>query len=301
MTGTWPHSLIRRANTVPSGIMERAYTRQLVSYPASTTLTTAESIVPDAATAMPTVSADRLTYTFHIKSGVMWNTKPPRQVTSEDFKRGIERNCDPTLAPDGNPGYYTATIAGFAAFCTPFENMVSSSPSSRAAYINGHDVSGIQTPDNQTIVFTLTEPAVDFLNILAFPLASAAPIEDLSYVPVTRGNPIYSDGPYQISNYDVTQDPATMAFQSHEIDLDHNPAWSQSTDTIRHDYVSEIEIRLDVPGTSAPEEVQDDIANGAADLELGSAVPPRKCPGSRRRCGTHSSACSPWQGKPSPS
>ena len=196
---------------------------------------------------MPTVSADRLTYTFHIKSGVMWNTKPPRQVTSEDFKRGIERNCDPTLAPDGNPGYYTATIAGFAAFCTPFENMVSSSPSSRASYINGHDVSGIETPDNQTIVFMLTEPAVDFLNILAFPLASAAPIEDLSYVPVTKGDPIYSDGPYQISNYDVTQDPAIMAFQSHEIDLDHNPAWSQITDTIRHDYVSEIQIRLDVP------------------------------------------------------
>ena len=74
----------------------------------------------------------------------MWNTSPARQVTSQDFKRGIERTCDPTLAMDGNPAYYTATIAGFLAFCTPFEAMdPASSPTARAAYINGHDVSGI--------------------------------------------------------------------------------------------------------------------------------------------------------------
>jgi ABC-type transport system substrate-binding protein len=245
-------------------IVERAYTRQLVSYPASTNLVTAETVVPDAATGMPMVSSDGLTYTFHIKSGVMWNTTPPRQVTSQDFKRGIERTCDPTLAPDGNPTYYTATIAGFASFCTLFEGLnASSSAATRATYINGHEVSGIQTPDSSTIVFTLINPASDFLNILALPFASAAPVEDLSYVPVTPGNPVYSDGPYQIAKYDV----------EHEIDLDHNPAWSQSTDTIRHDYVSNIDIKLDVPGAGSAEEVQNDIATGAADLETDTRVP----------------------------
>jgi peptide/nickel transport system substrate-binding protein len=245
-------------------ILERAYTRQLVSYPASTNLVTAESIAPDVATALPAVSPDGLTYTFQIKSGVMWNTTPPRQVTSQDFKRGIERNCDPTLAPLGNPTYYTATIAGFATFCTTFEEMdATSSAAARAAFINGHDVSGMQTPDSSTIVFTLTQPASDFLNILALPFASAAPVENLSYVPVTAGNPIYSDGPYQISKYLV----------GHEIDLDHNPAWSQSTDTIRHNYVTSIDIRLDLPGSGATEEVQDDIATGAADLEWNTRVP----------------------------
>jgi ABC-type transport system substrate-binding protein len=247
----------------PVGIIVlRAYTRQLVSNPASTKLVTAESIVPDAATGMPTVSADGLAYTFHIKSGVMWNTTPPRQVTSQDFKRGIERNCDPNL--DANPSYYMATIAGFASFCTTFLAMRSdSSAVARATYINGHDVSGIQTPDSSTIVFSLTQPASDFLYILALPLASAAPIEDLSYVPVTAGNPIYSDGPYQIAKYDV----------AHEIDLDHNPAWRQSTDTIRHDYVSNIDIKLDVPGSGAPEVVQNDLVTGATDLETNTRVP----------------------------
>ena len=244
--------------------LERAYTRQLVTYPATTNLVAAETPVPDAATGMPIVNADGLTYRFQIKSGVMWNTTPPRQVTSMDFKRGIERNCDPTLAPLGNPTYYTATIVGLASFCATFEAMsISSSAAARAAYINGNDVSGIQTPDDATIVFKLIQPASDFLNILAQPFASAAPVEDLSYVPVTPGNPIYSDGPYQVASYDV----------GHEIDFNHNPAWSQSTDTIRHDYVSKIDVKLDVPGTGAAEDVKNDIATGVADLQSSTRVP----------------------------
>ncbi len=253
-------------------IVERAYTRQLVAYPASTDLATAEKPVPDVATGKPAISANGLTYTFHIKSGVMWNTIPPRQVTSQDFKRGIERNCDPDL--DANPSYYMATIAGFASFCNMYLALPSdSSATARAAFINGHDVSGIQTPSSSMIVFTLTQPASDFLNILALPFASAAPVEDLSYVPVTPGNPIYSDGPYRIAKFDVTVDPATKEWSGHEIVLDHNPAWSQSTDTIRHDYVSTIDIKLDVPGAGAPETVQEDIATGAADLETNTRVP----------------------------
>ena len=241
--------------------VERASTRQLVSYPSSTNLVTAELIVPDAAREMPTVSADGLTYAFDVKTGVMWNTSPPRQVTSQDFKRGIERTCDPSL---GDSWYFTATIAGFASFCNAFEGMhPSSSAAARAAYINGHDVSGIQTPESSTIVFTLTQPAPDFLSILALPLASAAPIEDLSFVPLTPGNPLFSDGPYEVSEYVV----------GHEIDLDHNPDWSQATDSIRHDYVSNIVIKLDLTGSAAPSVVQDDLATGAADLEWNTGVP----------------------------
>ena len=265
--------------------VERAFTRQLVSYPASTNLVISESIAPDVASVVPTaanggISADGLTYTFHIKSGVMWNTSPARQVTSQDFKRGIERTCDPTLAMDGNPAYYTATIAGFLAFCTPFEAMdPASSPTARAAYINGHDVSGIQTPDSSTIVFTLTQPATDFLNILALPFASAAPVEDLSYVPASpsiplysASNPSYSDGPYQISNYVIAKD-SSGDWVGQEIDLDHNPAWSQSSDAIRHDYVAKIDIKLDMTGSGVPEEVQDDLITGVADLEWDTQVP----------------------------
>ncbi len=83
--------------------LERAYTRQLVEYPASTNFNKAVTLVPDAATAMPTVSSDGLTYTFTLRSGLMWNTSPPRPVTSQDFQRGILRNCDPDAGAQRQP------------------------------------------------------------------------------------------------------------------------------------------------------------------------------------------------------
>src|SRR5215470_8095075 len=67
-------------------ILERAYARQLLTYPTvpDPTLTSAgwktdTTPVPDIATEVPSlanggISADGLTYTFHIKPGVDWNT-----------------------------------------------------------------------------------------------------------------------------------------------------------------------------------------------------------------------------------
>ena len=246
--------------------LERAYTRQLMSYPASTDLTKAELLVPDAASALPTVSSDGLTYTFTLRSGLMWNTAPPRPVTSQDFARGILRNCDPTLAPNGNPGYYISTIAGFKAFCTAFEaSSPSESPAARATFINNGmtSVSGIKTPDSNTIVFTLTQPAVDFTSILALPFASAAPVEYLKYTPLAPGNVLYSDGPYAITTYNV----------GHEIILTRNAAWSQSIDPIRHQYVNEIDVKLDLAGSAASAQVQEDMQANTADLEWNTVVP----------------------------
>jgi ABC-type transport system substrate-binding protein len=246
--------------------LERAYARQLMSYPASTDLTKAESLVPDAASAQPTVSSDGLTYTFTLKSGLMWNTVPPRPVTSQDFARGILRNCDPTLSPNGNPGYYVSTIAGYKAFCSAFEgSSPSESPAARATFINNGmtSVSGIKTPDSNTIVFTLTQPASDFDSILALPFASAAPVEYLKYTPLAPGNVLFSDGPYAITTYNV----------GHEIILTRNAAWSASTDTIRHQYVNEIDIKLDLAGSAATTEVQQDMQANTADLAWNTVVP----------------------------
>ena len=247
--------------------LERTYTRQLIEYPSSSNFNKAVTLVPDAASAMPTVSSDGLTYTFTLRSGLMWNTVPPRPVTSMDFARGVLRNCDPTLAPNGNPGYYISTIAGFKAWCTAFEGQSGSeSPAARAATILAgmSSVSGIKTPDSNTIVFTLTQPATDFTSILALPFASAAPIEYMKYTPLTPGNVLYSDGPYAITTYNT----------GHEIILTRNAAWSQSTDPIRHQYVNEIDIKLDLAGSAAQTEVQQDMQAGTADLAWNTAVPP---------------------------
>jgi ABC-type transport system substrate-binding protein len=247
-------------------VVERAFARQLLTYPASSNLAKAEALVPDAAASMPMVSADGLTYTFTLRPGLMWNTTPPRPVTAQDFQRGILRNCDPTLSPNGNPSYYEATIVGFKTFCSAFENSSpSESAAARATFINNgmSSVTGIQTPNDTTIVFTLTQPASDFDNILAEGFASAAPVEYMKYIPLTPGNILYSDGPYEIKTYDV----------GHEIILDRNPEWSQTTDSVRHQYVNEIDIKLDLAGSAASAEVQQDLQAGTADLEWNTVVP----------------------------
>ena len=92
---------------VASYTLERAFTRQLFSYPATTDITKAKG----------GISADGKTWTIHLRSGVRWNTIPAREVTAQDFVLGLKRLCNP-VTPVGAPGYYENTIEGCAPTAT---------------------------------------------------------------------------------------------------------------------------------------------------------------------------------------
>jgi len=249
--------------------LERAFTRQLFSYPSSTDLTTANKPVADLATAMPTganggISADGRTYTIHLRTGARWNTSPPRDVTAQDEVLGLKRLCNP-VSPVGAPGYFENTIAGMKAFCDGFAK-VPGTASAIAAYIDGHDISGVTAPDATTVVVRLTQPATDFVNILAMPFASPAPKEYLAYVPDSaefRAHTL-SDGPYAITKYVANQ----------SIQLARNPAWSQAADPLRHQYVDAVTV---TEGQDAGP-VQQQIQAGTADLEWDTVVPTPNIP-----------------------
>lgn len=247
-------------------LFERAFARELVSYPTSSDLNQTNSIVADMATQVPSksnggISSDGKTYTFKIKSGVKWNTSPARQVTAQDFVLGFKRLCNPGPNAVGAPGYYEATIAGFKDYCEPFFKLSDSTASAMAAYIQGHDISGITTSGSDTVKFTLTQPAGDFLNILALPFSSPAPVEYLQYVPgdATFDQHIISDGPYTIVRYDPGK----------ELDLDRNPVWDSSTDSIRAAYVDHIKLTEGLDQNS----VQNQIAAGTGDMQFDTPVP----------------------------
>jgi peptide/nickel transport system substrate-binding protein len=265
-------------------IVERAYTRQLLSYPTvATTSTTgaawlkATTVEPDIATAVPStsnggISDGGLTYTFHIKPGVMWNTKPARQVTSSDFLREFKAFGNPA-SPVGNSGYYASTIKGMKQYLdaeTAFFG-AKKAPAATAANIadfqNTHSIPGISTPNPSTLVFHLVQPSLDFLNMLAMPFASARPVEYDSYVPDSAQfrQHTLSDGPYQISSY----------VPGKSVTLTRNPAWKQSTDTLRHQYVSSIVIAM---GTSSATTQVDDQKAGTQDLVLDTPFPPTLIP-----------------------
>jgi ABC-type transport system substrate-binding protein len=249
--------------------LERAYTRQLFTYPASTDVNGAIQPVPDLATELPTtanggISADGKTYTVHLRPGAKWNTSPAREVTSEDVVLGLKRLCNP-VSPVGAPGYYENTIVGMKAYCDGFAKVSGTVPAI-AAYVNGHSIAGVKAADSNTVVFTLTQPASDFLNILAMPFASPAPREYLNYLPddATFRQHTISDGPYQITQYVPNQ----------SIHLVRNPAWAQGADPVRHQYVDQIAV---TEGQDAGP-VQQQIQAGTADLQWDTVVPTANIP-----------------------
>jgi peptide/nickel transport system substrate-binding protein len=253
----------------PTFQLEEGWTRQLVSYLPSTNLTTATTIAADVATVVPTranggISPNGLTYTFHIRPGVRWNTSPPRQVTSFDFLREFKAMCNPT-AGVGNPLYYVPVIVGMTSYCNAYAAAVkpaSATATAEANFQNNHSISGISTPNSTTITFKLTEPANDFLNILAMPFASARPVEYDKYLPDsnTFRQHTLSDGPYQISSYTALK----------QIVLTRNPAWEQSSDPLRHQYVNKITV---TEGVSSSQTQLTEMEAGAYDLMWDTTVP----------------------------
>jgi peptide/nickel transport system substrate-binding protein len=269
-------------------ILERAYARQLLSYRTPTTPLTSTSgpawgeattVAPDVATEVPTranggISADGLVYTFHIRPGVMWNTKPPRQVTGTDFTREFKAFCNP-VEPVGNVLYYDSTITGFESYCNAetahfaAKNAPKATAAAIAGWQNSHTISGMSAPNPLTLKITLTQPANDFLSIMAIPFTSARPVEYDAYVPDSaqfRAHTI-SDGPYQITSY----------VPGKSITLSRNPAWKQSSDPLRHQYVSKITVTM---GAGSSQTEISDFQAGTADLGLADLpVPPTDIPG----------------------
>jgi peptide/nickel transport system substrate-binding protein len=252
--------------------LERAYTRQLLSYPtvpytstSSAGWTATTTPTADMATEVPSVANGGITnggktYTFHIKQGVDWNTTPARQVTSQDFLREFKAFFNP-VSPVGNPVYYTSTIAGLQQYDNAetayFANSKAHPPTAAniANFQDTHSISGIKTPNSSTIQFTLTAPASDFLYMMAMPFASARPVEYDSYVPnsLQLDQHTISDGPYQISSYTPGK----------SITLIKNPAWKQSTDSLRHDYVNQI---VDTLGVTSAQTQLSDLQAGTQDV-----------------------------------
>jgi peptide/nickel transport system substrate-binding protein len=263
-------------------MLERAYARQLLTYPTVPDPTFSSAgwhkditPVPDVATAVPTAANGGITnggktYTFHIKPGVDWNTSPARQVTADDFIREYKAFCNP-VSPVGNLGYYSSTISGLLQYCnaeTAFFAKKSNKPTAAniANFQNTHQISGVKAVSSSEIQFNLIQPAGDFIYMLAMPFTSARPAEYDKYVPDSLPLRLHtiSDGPYQITSY----------VPNKSLVMQKDPAWKQSTDTARHQYVHEITLTMGV--TSAATQLADMQAGktGTYDLVNDTGVEP---------------------------
>jgi peptide/nickel transport system substrate-binding protein len=254
-----------------SSMLERMFARQLFTYGVPTGSATPPPVVPDIASTIPTTSNGGITdggktLTIHLRSGVKWNSSPPRQVTAADFVRGFKMLCNPA-SPVGAPGYFTGTIVGMASYCDGFAKVPGTSASAITSYVNSHPLPGVVATSPTTLTFHLLSSTPDFLYILTMGFCSARPIEYMKYVPDSAQfrQHTLSDGPYEITSYTASK----------SVTLDRNPAWSASADPNRHAYVNKITVTEGLTSDS----VQQQLEAGTGDMEWDVTPPAQDLPG----------------------
>jgi peptide/nickel transport system substrate-binding protein len=237
--------------------LSRLFARQLLAYEPGPDLASGTPPVADLAIEVPTeenggISADGLTYVFHLRSGVRWSSRPPRDVVAADVVRAFALFCNP-VSPVGAAGYYTDTIVGMKRYCDDLARVPATVASIRE-FVTTHEIEGISALDDTTVVFRLLAPTPDFLNLVALPFASPVPVEYLDYLPdgpEFRQHTL-SNGPYQLARY----------LQNRELVFERNPTWDASTDPLRSAYVDRVRVRLGIDGQLQ----QLQIEAGTADL-----------------------------------
>jgi peptide/nickel transport system substrate-binding protein len=182
--------------------------------------------VPDVAESDPEISDDGKTVTVTLKTGIKFAPPVDREVTSADVKYAIERGFFNTVN-NGYAGAYFGDIEGAKVGVKP-----------------GTEISGIETPDDQTIVFTLSKPTAGVLvGALAMPLTAPVPKEYAEKFdkqnPSGYGQNQVATGPYMIEN---DASGKAVGYQAgRRIHLVRNPNWDESTD-FRPAYADEIDM-----------------------------------------------------------
>ncbi|GAB2981442.1 ABC transporter substrate-binding protein [Nocardioides montaniterrae] len=202
----------------------RMINRQLYSYPAIAGKTT--TVAPDIATGMPQISKDGKTVTVHMRSGVMWNSKPARPVVAGDVVRDVERSCNP-VQPFGGSADYADLLDGYNDYCAAFAKAAGDkpTPASLTKAMESTPFKAVTAPNDSTVVYHLTHASPYFTDMLTLPaLSTPVPEEYNNYLPGTGVNQhTLSNGPYQVAEYKPAK----------SIVYEQNPVWKQSTDPIR--------------------------------------------------------------------
>ena len=248
-------------------LAQRPWIRGLYAYPAIPG-TASTRPYPDLATAPPVVSNGGKTYKVTIRTGAMWDTSPPRQVTAADAVLGLERACNP-VQPFGGLPDFEALIVGYQDFCTKFAKLGATATAAQMkSFLASNSISGV-TASGETITYNLVHPASYFATQLTMDAFNPAPVESLDYVPAsaTAQQHVISDGPYKIQSYTPAR----------KIVFVRNPAWKASSDPIRKAYVDKIVVSETGNEPSVQQQLQTNTA--AASMEFDAFPPVGALPG----------------------
>lgn len=163
-------------------------------------------LVPDL-TDLGTISADKLTWTFKMKTGIKY--EDGSEVKVEDLAYAIKRSFDHEAYGNG-PAYQLSFFKDGETYKGP--------------YISGDNYSGVETPDATTLVIKLAKPFADLAFYMTFPMFT--PIPKAKDTKADYKNKPLSTGPYAFDTFV----PGT------ELKLKKNPNWDANSDPVRHQY-----------------------------------------------------------------
>jgi peptide/nickel transport system substrate-binding protein len=220
----------------------RTYTMQLLTYK-SCPGACGETLVPDLATGLGTVSSNGLTWTYHLKPNVKFQNG--QVVTSQDVKYGVERSYAKSILPNG-PVYYQQLLADPTypgPYTDPSKNLMG--------------LTSITTPNATTIEFHLLKPFSDFNYVVA--ISQSTPVQP-SWDTGAHGGANYqldpeSTGPYEFQSYTLNK----------QIVLVKNPNWNASLDPQAKQLVNKIVVNLNVNANS----IDNNLLSNYADVDMG--------------------------------
>jgi len=169
-------------------------------------------LVPYAAESMPTISADRRTYTVKVRRGLMFAPHPafggkPRELTAEDFVYSWKRVADPALSS-----------MSWSALEGQIEGLDERVASARRAgrWDFAVPVAGLRAIDRYTFEIRLVRPDPTFVYNLAYAGLSAVPREVVEAEGAEFSRRAIGSGPFRVARFQ----PGTR------LDVERNPSFA---------------------------------------------------------------------------
>jgi len=207
--------------------MQRLYARTLVAFASDPTRST--EVEPDLATGLGEPNEDFTTFTYHLKDGIKFEDGTP--ITSADIKYSAKRVFATDVINGGPNSYFLCLLSTCPDGVNPEYKGPYTDPDGEPM-VNG--APAVETPDEKTIVFHLSQSyaSFDYLNAMGIlsPIPESADQGSEGGENYTQ-NPV-SSGPYKISEYD----------RDTGITFVRNDQWDQATDTIRKPKVDSVTI-----------------------------------------------------------
>ncbi len=154
-------------------------------------------LVPQAADALPQVSSDGKTYTFHLKKGIYFAPDPAfkgvrRELVAADFAYSLKRILDPAIRSQA-ANFLNGKIVGLDALAAE-------------ARQSGHfdydkKVAGLNVPDRYTLRIELNAHDPNFLYAIAYGAFAAVAREVVESYGAQSGLHPVGTGPYMVEQY----------------------------------------------------------------------------------------------------